>query len=389
MAVSIASAFGPAPFSCPGSEPCGNEGAPITLEGSLAATHADLVRITRAKKEEMPASKKLELAEWRTIGAARQSAGKAKWFTAYVLLLVVSVVAMFGAIWVIVVAVEDMTGNGARRFLREATAHLCFAAILTAVSGLIAFNITSNISTILHLNLPTLKEQVLKPYEQSLPDIGTKLEWAGLLVWIALLTLIMAAAATLLDHPGRKSAFDAGKIDLTDENAASELSPERTIYIQYLVRSFERVRVAVYLASILLGVATYHYKALLSWPTYLLSEQKKFVGGIGGVNPISAASSNVTEAMTGRIGELSLGYGVVFSMVLIVVLVPNVLILRKRAWKLVRTMYPDDSTSKQEEVLKENKLTISASAQFAQVTALLAPTAVPAFMSTIGSTLPF
>ncbi len=328
--------------------------------------------------------------ERSAIAESRGATAHDTWFNAYALMAILGVVVIVGAGWIIYVSLDDIEAAPNRTsiaeydlFYKKAKFTLKSAAlILTVAIGFVIY-LSSFFSIILHINAPTL--EIIKPFLPEftgtapyMPDLTTSLSVGGLIVSLGIIAVILAAASTLLEHPTREHAeaeINTGR----SKNPSRTMSDDQAIYIQYLVRCFERARVSIYLGSVLMGVATYHYKTILSWPLAFLPPAPALS---------LSTSTSLSSIVKTHIAELSTGYGLVFTVILLVVLVPVILILRKRAWRLVRAMNPDKTPADHAATLTSYKLTLSFASQIGQISALITPAGIGALLAVLQTSAP-
>jgi hypothetical protein len=88
-------------------------------------------------------------------------------------------------------------------------------------------------------------------------------------------------------------------------------------------------------------------------------------------DPLSQLSRNITETS----GQLALEYGLAFTVVLVAIYLPALVILRRRAWQLVRARNPASSITDQQDWLVKRNLAFSLPQTLIQSLAMLSPAA--------------
>jgi hypothetical protein len=260
------------------------------------------------------------------------------WIISYASQLLATFAAIVITFWIIAVAIEDQVnpvgcGGSAVQWLRQAVLWFCLAAIAVAiVAAFIEYSIIHGLfrGSVKHVPVHaifTSPQDNLQWFleERLMPGIRRLLRPAGYALNLAVIGLIAATSMTLLQAPDMPARRRTGN-DLP--------------YEQYLTRCFQRLTLAIYIGAVLLALSVVQVGARHSWP-------------------LSLISGDPNKLLQDAVGQLGLLYGTIFSLFLVALYGPAVVILRRRAWQLVRATEPTGTTTTHTQWLTERNLSFT------------------------------
>jgi hypothetical protein len=288
--------------------------------------------------------------------AATELKARLAWMISYGIQLLVSIFAIGATLWIITVGIGDNTfaigyqGISSSRlrysvfvfgFVTIAVWIILYFAFYGLVHGLFRGHLR-------HAPLGSLfvgQDNLLFFVEERLlPGIRRLLRLSNRGLDLAVIGLIAAVSVTLLELPNMRERRDLGN-DVP--------------YEQYLTRCFQRLTLAIYVGAVLLAVSVAQVDARHFWP-------------------LSLAPDSSSTALKGAASELSFMYGTFFTLFLVALYSPAVIILRRRAWSLVRASAPTLGLDEQKTWLTHRNLSFTLSQKVAQLLSLLAPAGVAA-----------
>jgi hypothetical protein len=216
------------------------------------------------------------------------------------------------------------------------------------------------------------------PGGHFLRDAQPMLEHANWLILFAILALACAVSATLYQRPFQILPLDAPRdpaevaVALRDEKDPKP-TPQKP-YDRVLVRCFQRLNICIYIGATLLVICVINISARYSWIASLLDPAE----------PDEPWKSTLPNAINGLAEELALQYGLGFTTLLLGLLMPTWVILRRRAWVVARLRNPGrDDTKTLQEFLASNGMGFTSVQKYAQVFAVLAPAGAGVFVSAL------
>jgi hypothetical protein len=182
---------------------------------------------------------------------------------------------------------------------------------------------------------------------------------------IAAVSLIAVAATIVLyQHPEQEKSRKTG-------------NPPKSFdgYAEFLARCFQRLSVAIYFGAVLLVACVIRIGAEYGWLSALLDPTATE----------EPAKPSLPGALTSLADLLTFTYGLVFTLVLIGLFLPAWIILRRRAWQVVRTKKPTEAKTlrDQEQWLENQGLSFTSFQYLIQILALLAPLGAGTFIAAL------
>jgi hypothetical protein len=211
-----------------------------------------------------------------------------------------------------------------------------------------------------------------------LPVAQPMLERANWLILLAILALACAVSATLYQRPFQVVPLDKprdpAEVSIALKDATDPKPTPQKPYDRVLVRCFQRLNICIYIGATLLVICVINISARYGWIVSLLDPTE-------GEDAWKTALPN---AINGLAEELALQYGLGFTTLLLGLLIPTWIILRRRAWVVARLRNPgrDDMKSLQD-FLASNGMGFTSVQQYAQVLAVLAPAGAGIFVTAL------
>jgi hypothetical protein len=306
-----------------------------------------------------------EQARWgKATAASREAKARVTWTGAIGLQIVMTVVAIAGALWIIGTSVEEQSAIPSPGVAAPKNWLICLSIFAGAgavgaifVYGIFQFLYELVISRYLIPPsiwpiIPPFKDNISKYISEFLMPGADRLIWfANLLLSIGGVALLVGVSSTLLQRPDDK----ANRIDAPPDAGSSDP------YQEFLTRCFERLRVAIYLGVVCVAQVSSWY----AWPVSLIPMAAD-------TEPLGQLNKVINELA----GQLGLEYGLAFTVVLIAIYVPAMVILRRRAWQLARSRNPGSSLDIQKDWLVKRNLAFSMPQAMLQSLALLSPAVV-------------
>ena len=310
---------------------------------------------------------------WATlIASSREAKSRVIWTGAIGLQIVITVAAIAGAIWVIVTSVEEQSAArspGAAVGVSAPPSHLRqlgkFAIVMTVatVIAYVVFEFFYGLAFSEYVVappkwpiIPSFNDNFSKYInEYIMPGVSGLIGVANILLGIGGIILIVAVSATLLQRP----------TDKTDRTKPPPAAGTNDVYQEFLTRCFERLKITVYIGAILLIVCVAQINAWYAWPASLIPFAAE-------TEPLGQLSKALNETS----GQLSLEYGLAFTLVLIAMYLPALVILRRRAWQLARARNPGTNIEANQKWLVERNLALSVPQTVMQSIILLSPAAL-------------
>jgi hypothetical protein len=361
-----------------------------TLDADKARIDADKARLD-ADNAGLTAYKASFMAEIQA--GAREASGRLGWVTAYAILIAMSVIAVFGAMIGIgqgVLQHRRATAQDAppdpnapevdllpdakattRMSLASpgamATLYFLQFAVIAFIGAVVVFlaeqavvgwifghgrqsvepgaAMTANGQPLFNDALMVWLTYEVKPLEGYL-DTGSALFFLGLI-------FIATFVSSCLYQSPYDGAFRRRK-DLSE--------PRNARYQRYLGRSFGRLKLAIYLGAALLVAMMSELAAQYAWAVTLF--------------PASAAQDDAVKAL-GQFGQdMATKIGLGFSLLLLTLYLPAVMLLRQRGREYRRARAPDETLEDQNKFLDKLGLSIQWSDSYGQIIAVLAPAAI-------------
>jgi hypothetical protein len=216
------------------------------------------------------------------------------------------------------------------------------------------------------------------PAGHLLPNAQPLLEHANWLILFAILALACAVSATLYQRPFHVLPLDnppdPAEVAVALKNDKDPKPTPQKPYDRVLVRSFQRLNICVYIGATLLVITVINISARYSWIAALLDPTETD-------EPWKSALPN---AINGLAEELALQYGLGFTTLLLGLLIPTWVILRRRAWVVARLRNPGrDDIKTLQQFLSDNGMGFTSVQKYAQVIAVLAPAGAGVFVSAL------
>jgi hypothetical protein len=183
----------------------------------------------------------------------------------------------------------------------------------------------------------------------------------NLAVILAGIAIAAAVTATLYQHPEQ--------VESRQQNRTASTTADD--YVHFLARCFQRLSVAIYFGAVLLVVCVTHVSAQYSWPAALLEP--------GATD--EPTKTDLPKALNALTDQFALEYGTIFSLVLIGLFLPTWVVLRRRAWQVVRTRKASKTRADQQKWLESQGLGFTSIQHVAQVLAVLAPAGAGTFIA--------
>jgi hypothetical protein len=216
------------------------------------------------------------------------------------------------------------------------------------------------------------------PAGHLLPNAQPMLERANWLILFAILALACAVSATLYQRPFQVLQLDTPR-DPAEVAAAlrdpkePKPTPQKP-YDRVLVRCFQRLNLCVYIGATLLVICVINISARYSWIASFLDPAEAD-------EPWKSALPN---AINGLAEELALQYGLGFTTLLLGLLIPTWVILRRRAWVVARLRNPGrDDIKTLQQFLSDNGMGFTSLQKYAQLLAVLAPAGAGVFVTAL------
>jgi hypothetical protein len=172
--------------------------------------------------------------------------------------------------------------------------------------------------------------------------------------FVGLCLVVVLVCSTLYQAP----------TDAAYRASGDDSQPRAARYMRYLGRSFGRLKIAIYLGAALLVSMIAELSAQYAWAMSLL--------------PNSGDFSGAAKALTGVGQQIATEIGLGFTLLLLALYFPALLILRERGREFHRARYPDHTLQQQEDYLCSQGLKIDVSYAYSDFVALLAPLAAGA-----------
>jgi len=216
------------------------------------------------------------------------------------------------------------------------------------------------------------------PSGHLLPAAQPMLEHANWLIVLAIFGLACAVSATLYQRPFQilplDNPLDSADLAIANRDPKDPKPAPQKPYDRVLVRCFQRLNICIYIGATLLVICVVNISARYSWIASLLDPAEAD-------EPWKSALPN---AINGLAEELALQYGLGFTTLLLGLLVPTWVILRRRAWVVARLRNPGrDDIKTLQEFLSNNGMGFTSVQKYAQVLAVLAPAGAGIFVTAL------
>jgi hypothetical protein len=211
-----------------------------------------------------------------------------------------------------------------------------------------------------------------------LPVAQPMLEHANWLILFAIVALACAVSATLYQRPFQIVSLgrprDPAEVAVALKDPKDPKPMPQQPYDRVLVRCFQRLNTCIYIGATLLVICVINISARYSWIAALLDPTETD-------EPWKSALPN---AINGLAEELALQYGLGFTTLLLGLLVPTWVILRRRAWVVARLRNPGrDDVKSLQDFLASNGMGFTSVQKYAQVLAVLAPAGAGVFVTAL------
>jgi hypothetical protein len=292
----------------------------------------------------------------------REAKARLFWIGSFTVQVAVTFGTIFGMIWVLAVSIEDhwydeshQKRSTPRRYLGclIAASTAAFAGIYILLFWLIGLTSFREITWPplwdSGFNLAVRDQLMDFVFPLLLPSGITLIKTADVFIFIAVILIAGAVTATAYEHPCQAEVRVSVRRDLP--------------YERLLTRCFQRLTVCIYFGAILLAACIAQVGARYLWLGSLLTSGEQ-------------AKKDLSQAFIELGTQFQVEFGLIFSLILAALFVPAWIVLRRRAWQVVRAELPEASLAEQDKWLTERKMAFTGYQQFGQWVAILAPAGV-------------
>jgi hypothetical protein len=307
------------------------------------------------------------------VGIFKEAQARLLWLGSFGSKFAVCIAAIFGLLWILAVQIEDYCLDKERN--RQGWSVTGLAALLTFTALCVVAIYLGMFYGLRSFMFAGLREPVLTgswfhAFHDAVLDFVTDrllpaghrlIGFSDMLVTAATVVIGLTVTMTLYQHPTQAV-----------RRATTDIDPP---YEEFLIRCFQRLTVCIYTGAALLAVCIAEIGARYSWPAALIGQPGTTIPA-----GLDQDYKNLADAFSQLASQFALGYGLMFTLFLAALFFPAWIILRRRAWQLVRTVQipnnPDPSPADQEKWLTDHKMSFTTYQQFGQFIAILAPAGV-------------
>ncbi len=314
-----------------------------------------------------------------TIVLLREARARTLWFVSYGLSLAVVLGTIVAMVWVIGTAFGDQwlpSGLAEPRRERRVALVLLMAVSMVVLLGIAwvgywaihwlvfaGFNVPPPFDAISHL-LRVNDSLRSSLFDSETGRTSSMVDALNGAVIVAVSCIAVAATVLLYQHPEQEESRKTGNPTQSFDG-----------YAEFLARCFRRLSVAIYFGAVLLVACVIRIGAEYGWLSALLDPAVTE----------EPAKTSLPGALTSLADLLTFTYGLVFTLILTGLFLPAWIILRRRAWQVVRTKRPAgaETLRDQEQWLEKQGLSFTSFQYLVQILALLAPLGAGTFIAAL------